>query len=78
MFFTYVLQSDKNRYYTGHTSNLEKRLSEHNDGMTKSTKSASSWKVIYSKEFQTRSEAMQHEKWLKTGVGREFLKRFKN
>jgi hypothetical protein len=35
MFFMYILRSDKTgRLYTGHTSDLSRRLAEHNSGMT--------------------------------------------
>ena len=78
MFIVYVIKSQSNTFYTGHTSNLERRLYEHNNGLTKTTKTDTNWKVIYTKEFLTRSEAMKHEKWLKTGKGREFLKSYKN
>ena len=33
------------------------------------------WKVIYHEEFPTRAEAMQKEKWLKSGAGRKELKK---
>ncbi len=39
MYFTYILQSLKdNRYYYGHTNNLENRVDQHNKGKVKSTK----------------------------------------
>jgi putative endonuclease len=60
--------------YTGHTSDLNRRLKEHNSGMCKSTKIDIDWKVIYAEEYPTRSEAMKREKWLKSGRGSRFLK----
>ncbi len=60
MFFTYILQSDLNKhYYIGHTSNLEIRLQRHNAGWSKSTKSGIPWKIVYSQEFNTKSEAIK-------------------
>ena len=39
MFFVYILRSKKaERYYTGHTANIDKRLREHNSGKVRSTK----------------------------------------
>nr|WP_324229593.1 hypothetical protein [Lacibacter sp.] len=32
------------------------------------------WIVIHTKEFATKLEAMHYEKWMKSGVGREFIK----
>jgi len=30
--------------------------------------------LIFTKEFETKKEAMDFEKWLKTGTGRNFIK----
>ena len=73
-FDSYVLQSDEGYHYTGHTSDLKIRLVLHTLHTTHFTKKGRNWKVIYSKEFPTRSEAMKHEKWLKSGIGREWIK----
>ena len=77
MFFTYVLKSKKNgKLYTGHTENLEKRILEHN---TKSDKTKFSyvngpWELMFFETFNTRAIAMEHERFLKTGKGREYIK----
>jgi putative endonuclease len=74
MYFVYVLRSLKdNKLYIGQTSNVERRLSEHNTGLCRSTKSRIPFELIYKEEFITRSKAMRREKELKTGKGREFL-----
>jgi putative endonuclease len=76
MFYTYVLKSLKDgNLYIGQTSDIEKRLTEHNSGLCKSTKSRIPFKLIYQEEFKTRSEAMKKEKELKTGRGREFIRK---
>jgi len=33
------------------------------------------WELVYTKEFSIKSEALSYEKWLKSGVGREFINR---
>ena len=74
-YYVYVLKSDLNgRLYTGHTSNLEKRLIQHNSGHTKSTKPHIPYKIIYFEEFNSRLEAVKREKYLKSGSSREFLR----
>ena len=72
MFTVYVLESEKGSRYTGHTENLQKRLTEHNSGTCMTTKANKSWTVVYTEELQTRSETMQREKWLKSGTGGRF------
>ncbi len=75
MFFTYVLRSEKTgRLYVGHTSDLQQRLGQHNHGITKSTKNRGPWALVHSEPFATRAEAMQRERFLKTGQGREQIK----
>lgn len=74
-FFVYALVSDNNqRIYVGFSSNLEKRLIEHNSGKTKSTKGFRPWKLLYFEEVPNRALARQKEKYYKSGVGKEFLK----
>jgi len=51
-YYTYVLQSLKNNsFYVGYTSNLEKRVKEHNFGKSKSTKPLIPYKLIYYEAF---------------------------
>ena len=70
MYFVYILKSLRiKRHYVGHTDNLRKRLKQHNAGMTKSTKAYIPWKIIYTEEFKTRTEAIQREKEIKSYKG---------
>lgn len=69
----YVLKDIAGKRYTGYTSDLDRRLWQHNNGVTKSTKNGQYWKVIYIKEFEEKTEAIKYEKFLKTGKGREFI-----
>ena len=66
MFFVYILESTKNgAFYIGQTSELASRLKRHNDGRNKSTKSGRPWKILYWKNFESRSEAFKIEQCLK-------------
>jgi putative endonuclease len=75
-FVVYILYSEKfNKNYTGFTSNLIERFKSHNHLGTKGyTLKFRPWKVIHVEFFNSKSEAMQREKYLKTGIGREFIK----
>ena len=74
-FYVYVLYSEKfDRSYTGMTSNLVRRVKEHNQKMNKSTRTFVPWKLIYCEKFQNRLDARDREKYLKSGSGREFLR----
>ena len=74
-YFVYVLKSKNfNKFYVGHTENLNKRLKEHNRGKTKSIKSFIPYDIIYYELFDLRLDARNREKYFKSGIGREYLK----
>jgi putative endonuclease len=76
MFHVYVLRSETTgRHYVGYTSDLTQRLGQHNHGITKSTKDRGPWRMLHDEDFNTRPEAVRRERFLKTGQGREELKR---
>jgi putative endonuclease len=75
-FVVYVLFSKKfDRTYTGETSNLISRFKSHNKlGQRGWTLRYRPWIVILVEFYVTRKEALYREKYLKTGVGREWIK----
>ncbi len=75
MIFTYVLYSvEFDRSYTGMTKDVEKRLKQHNKKENKSTKAYVPWELIHVEHFNSRIEARAREKYLKSGIGREYIK----
>jgi putative endonuclease len=75
MYTVYVLQSEKDgRLYKGFTNNIERRLSEHNNGYVASTKRYIPWKCVYTEPAPDSMTARSREKFLKSGHGRDFLK----
>ena len=76
MYTVYVLLSLKDgKHYTGSTSNLVRRLKEHNSGKTESTRRRRPFELVYTEEYETRPEAEKRERYLKTGTGRSELKK---
>ncbi|MES2240179.1 MAG: GIY-YIG nuclease family protein [Bacteroidota bacterium] len=75
-FVVYILYSEKfNKNYTGFTSNLIERFKSHNFIGTKGyTLKFRPWEVIYVEFFPSKAEAIKREKYLKTGIGRTFIK----
>lgn len=70
MYFLYIIKSyKKNRYYIGSSSDPAKRLAEHNNGYTKSTKPYRPWEIIYTESFRTKQEACKKEWYLKHPPG---------
>ncbi len=74
MFYVYVLRSQTTgRLYTGSTWDLHRRLNEHAQGLSFSTRRGGPWELVHQEQFPTRGEAMSRERYLKTGKGREEL-----
>ncbi len=77
-FFVYVLQNPEGKIYIGQTSDLERRIAQHNGPdcrLTVHTKRhAGPWRLVHSEEFPSRSAAMGSEKELKTGKGRKWIR----
>jgi len=67
MYFIYILQCSDNSLYTGITTDLDRRIKEHNDSKlgAKYTKIRRPVKLVYSKEFIDRSEASKEEARIK-------------
>ena len=74
-FYVYVLESlADGKHYVGHTDDLSKRLIEHNSGRCRYTKGHQPWQIIYQELTRSRSEAIQRERFLKSGIGRVTLR----
>ncbi|MDD5231664.1 MAG: GIY-YIG nuclease family protein [Candidatus Marinimicrobia bacterium] len=70
MYFVYILQSQKDQgFYIGFTSNLEKRIKEHNAGKTRSLRQRLPMKLIYHEQFQYSKDAKNREKQIKAFKG---------
>ena len=75
MITVYAINSiSRNYIYVGMTNDLDRRLFDHNSGYNRTTKPYSPFTLIYREEFPDRASARKKEKYLKTGVGKEFLR----
>ena len=74
--FTYVIECEDGSFYKGFTDNLLRRYQQHCNGTgadytkTHKPKQLYYWEMHYSKEI-----ALQREKFLKSGAGREWFKK---
>jgi len=77
MYYVYILESIKykNKYYTGSTSNIVKRINEHNAGRSRSTKPFKPWELVYHEEFPDRGEARKRENQIKRYKGGEAFRK---
>lgn len=75
MYYVYYIKSKTgNWYYTGYTSNLKKRLSEHNKGLSSATKPYRPFELIFYEAYKSRLDAKRREKYFKTNKGKRAIK----
>ncbi|MBC7836651.1 GIY-YIG nuclease family protein [Acetobacteraceae bacterium] len=66
MHYVYILMSQQDRdLYIGSTSDLRRRLSEHNSGKSFSTASRRPFKLVYYEAYSAEAEARKRESSLK-------------
>ncbi|MEA2097075.1 MAG: GIY-YIG nuclease family protein [Candidatus Cloacimonadota bacterium] len=77
MKYVYLIRSKllSDRYYTGITDNVDRRLSEHNHGKSPHTAKSKPWELVCFTAFVDEKRASEFEKYLKTGSGRAFSNR---
>ena len=78
MIWIYALYSQiRNYIYVGMTSNLDRRIREHNSGKEQTTRAYRPFKLLYSEQCENRLEGRKREKYWKSGVGKEQLRRLR-
>ncbi|MBI2115729.1 MAG: GIY-YIG nuclease family protein [candidate division NC10 bacterium] len=79
-FWIYVIRSETSGgLYVGQTNDLEGRLHQHNEPDSARSlytrRNPGPWTLAHAEEFSSRREAMARERFLKSGQGREWLRR---
>jgi putative endonuclease len=75
-YYVYFIKSETDQsWYYGFSENPEKRLDYHNDGRSKYTKSKVPWKLIFCRSFDTKTEELKFERYLKKTRNKEYIKR---
>ena len=79
MFWVYAISSlNRNYIYVGLNSDLESRIARHNKGYEKTTKRYRPFVLLFSEQVNTRTDAREREKYWKSGIGKEKLKRLRS
>ena len=77
--FVYILETEHNKLYCGYTDNVEKRFKAHLNGTgAKFTRANKPLRIVYTKEFETKSEALKEECRIKKLPKPEKLKLIQN
>lgn len=74
MYYVYVLQSETDAgLYIGYSSDLKRRISQHQAGESQATAYRGPWQLIYYEAYRMRQDAEGRERFLKSGAGRRYL-----
>jgi len=74
-YYIYVLKSKKDdNFYVGYTNNLKSRFEQHSKGFVDSTRDRRPFVLIYSEACLAKRDATKREKYLKTYLGKLFLR----
>ena len=78
MYYVYLLLNEEGRRYIGYTSDLRKRLLEHNSGKVISTQ-GHQWELLYYEAYKSKKDALIRERRLKDGRAKyRLIERLKN
>lgn len=66
MHHVYILKCNDGTLYTGYTTDVKRRVREHNEGKaSKYTRSRLPVHCVYTEEYQSKSEALKREQEIK-------------
>jgi len=75
MYYVYLLVSEADRrFYTGSTPDLKRRFAQHCDAKVNSTKARRPLRLVYYEACLQKDDAIRREKYLKTGMGKRYLR----
>ena len=73
MYYVYLLGSDDNSTYTGYTTDLKRRLREHDASKSAYTR-GKRWQLVYYEAYASKEDAMRRERRLKDGRAKRQLR----
>ncbi|MBF0522238.1 MAG: GIY-YIG nuclease family protein [Candidatus Omnitrophica bacterium] len=75
MYYVYVIFSKLRKYiYVGLTNDVKRRFEQHQKGYNKKTRAYRPFQLINVELFFSRIDARKREKYLKSGIGKEWIK----
>lgn len=76
MYWVYIMEAEDHSWYIGQTTNLKRRITEHQGGYgSETTNKKLGWKCVYCEGYLHHKDALGRERYLKSGAGRRFLKK---
>lgn len=75
MYIVYVLKTSDGSFYIGHTADLEQRISRHNRGECRYTKTRLPISVVYTEQYGSRGKAIKREKQFKKWKSNRYIEK---
>ena len=75
MHFVYILLDKKGKLYAGYSSNLKKRIQDHNYKRVETTKVYEEPKLVWYCAFHNKKVALDFEQYIKKGSGHAFVRK---
>ncbi len=75
MYYVYILQLNNGQLYTGYSSDLKRRMTEHTSGKVAFTSQRLPLKLIYYEAYTEEADARHREVFLKSSDGKRILKK---
>ena len=75
MYYVYYLKMSNSQVYTGSTSDLKKRFSDHKRGHVRTTSKFLPLEIIGYEAYVLKSDATRREKFMKTTEGKRLFRR---
>ncbi len=78
-YYVYILYSKSiNKYYTGYTSDIGKRLERHNAGWGIYSSRGIPWELVYYESYETKNDAIKRENEIKSKKSRKYIEELIN
>lgn len=75
MYYVYILRMNNGQLYTGYSSNLKRRIGEHDQGKVKSTRNRRPLELVHYEAYKVKSDALRREHFLKSTEGKKMLRK---
>ena len=75
MHYVYIIKNENGEFYKGFTTDLKRRMHEHDTGSTRTTRNKGDHKLVWYCAFPTKTQAIQFENYLKSGSGIAFMRK---
>jgi putative endonuclease len=75
VYSVYIIESETGVWYYGSSGNVDQRVKDHNSNRSLYTRFKGPWKLIFQRDFETKTEGLRFEKLLKKTRNKEYIRK---